>query len=419
MAEYNAFDSFVELASAAAELAGISRDEYISVLYPERELKVAIPVVMDDKSVEVFEGYRVQHSSHRGPCKGGVRYHPDVSIDEVKALAGWMSLKCAVVDIPYGGAKGGVRVDVERLSKEELKRLTRRYTAMILPLIGPDSDIPAPDVNTNAEIMGWIMDTYSMFKGHTVHGVVTGKPLELGGCHGRAEATGRGVMIATLEMLRRSGRAAAEQSVIVQGFGNAGSVAAQLLDEAGCRIVGVSNKTGALYASAGIDMQAFSEYIGADKDRDLAGYQQTGVEHISNSELLLKPADILIPIAMENQITAENAGEIQAGLIVEGANGPTTPAADRILRERGIVVVPDILANAGGVVVSYFEWVQNIQSVTWDLEAINGNLEKIMLRACGEVCDLADEFDASLRLGAYICALRRLVAAKNMRGIFP
>ena len=353
------------------------------------------------------------------PARAAVRFHPDVSIEEIKALAGWMSLKCAVVDIPYGGSKGGVNVDVECLSTDELKRLTRRYTAMILPLIAPESDIPAPDINTNAEIMGWIMDTYSMFKGYTVHGVVTGKPLELGGCQGRSEATGRGVTIITLEMLRRAGKLPADQRVIVQGFGNAGSVVAQLVEEAGCRIVGVSNKTGALYSSDGIDIEAFTQFIGSDKDRDLSTCDLPGIEHLSNRDLLLKPADILIPVAMENQITAENAAQIDAELIVEGANGPTTPAADKILAERAIAVVPDILANAGGVVVSYFEWVQNIQSITWDMEAINSNLEKIMLRACDEVCDLAHDYGTSLRLGAYISALRRLVAAKNMRGIFP
>ncbi len=419
MKVYDPYMSFIEVLEHAAGMLGMERSDYSLLEHPERELKVSIPVEMDDGTLQTFEGYRIQHSSHRGPCKGGIRYDINVNCEEIKALAAWMSFKCAVVNIPYGGAKGGIKVDVSKLSKNELKRLTRRYTAMILPIIGPDTDIPAPDVNTNAEIMGWIMDTYSFIKGRTVPGVVTGKPLEIGGSLGRFAATGRGVMIATREIMRLLNMPIKGKSVVVQGFGNVGSIAAALLEEQDCVILGASNKTGALYNPAGLNLGSLFEYLKDDKDRDLAGFDQDGTIHMSNQELLVQPCDLLIPSAMENQITEDNAGDIQATLVIEGANGPTTPDADRILEERGITVIPDILANAGGVVVSYFEWVQNIQSLTWDEDEVNANLERIMLRACGEVWQQAAEKDASLRMGAYMTALKRLVAAKKIRGIFP
>lgn len=419
MKKYDPYQSFIEVLEQAAQMLDLERSEYSSLEHPERELKVAIPVEMDDGSLQTFEGYRIQHSSHRGPCKGGIRYDTEVNCEEIKALAAWMSFKCAVANIPYGGAKGGVKVDPSSLSKNELKRLTRRYTAMILPIIGPETDIAAPDVNTNAEIMGWIMDTYSFIKGHTVPSVVTGKPLEIGGSLGRFAATGRGVMIATLEIMRRLNMPVQGKRIVVQGFGNVGSVAAQLLEEKGCIIVGASNKTGALYNSEGLNLKSLFEYLEDDKDRDLAGFDQPGTQHLSNRELLLQPCELLIPSAMENQITEENADKVQASLIVEGANGPTTPAADKILEQMGVTIIPDILANAGGVIVSYFEWVQNIQSLTWNEEEVNENLERIMLRACGEVWDKAVEKDTSLRMGAYMTALQRLVAAKKIRGIFP
>ncbi len=419
MKKYDPYQSFIEVLGKAAEMLDLESSEFSSLEHPERELKVAIPVEMDDGSLQTFEGYRIQHSSHRGPCKGGIRYDTEVNCEEIKALAAWMSFKCAVANIPYGGAKGGVKVDPSKLSKNELKRLTRRYTAMILPIIGPETDIAAPDVNTNAEIMGWIMDTYSFIKGHTVPSVVTGKPIEIGGSLGRFAATGRGVMIATLEIMRRLNMPVQGKRVVVQGFGNVGSIAAQLLEEKGCVIVGASNKTGAIYNPQGLNLKLLFEYLEDDKDRDLAGFDQPGVEHMGNRELLVQPCELLIPSAMENQITEENADKIQASLIVEGANGPTTPAADKILEQKGVTVIPDILANAGGVIVSYFEWVQNIQSLTWDEDEVNENLERIMLRACGEVWDKASEKDTSLRMGAYMTALQRLVAAKKIRGIFP
>ncbi len=419
MKKYDPYQSFIEVLEKAADMLALEKSEYSSLEFPERELKVSIPVEMDDGSLQTFEGYRIQHSSHRGPCKGGIRYDTEVNCEEIKALAAWMSFKCAVANIPYGGAKGGVKVDVSSLSKNELKRLTRRYTAMILPIIGPETDIAAPDVNTNAEIMGWIMDTYSFIKGRTVPSVVTGKPIEIGGSLGRFAATGRGVMIATLEIMRRLGVSVEGKRVVVQGFGNVGSIAAQLLEEKGCIVVGASNKTGAIYNRQGLNLKSLFEYLEDDKDRDLAGFDQPDTVHMSNQELLLQSCELLIPAAMENQITEENADKIQATLIVEGANGPTTPAADKILEQKGVTVIPDILANAGGVIVSYFEWVQNIQSLTWDEDEVNENLERIMLRACGEVWDKADEKETSLRMGAYMTALQRLVAAKKIRGIFP
>ena len=419
MKKYDPYQSFIEVLEKAADMLALEKSEYSSLEFPERELKVSIPVEMDDGSLQTFEGYRIQHSSHRGPCQGGIRYDTEVNCEEIKALAAWMSFKCAVANIPYGGAKGGVKVDVSSLSKNELKRLTRRYTAMILPIIGPETDIAAPDVNTNAEIMGWIMDTYSFIKGRTVPSVVTGKPIEIGGSLGRFAATGRGVMIATLEIMRRLGVSVEGKRVVVQGFGNVGSIAAQLLEEKGCIVVGASNKTGAIYNRQGLNLKSLFEYLEDDKDRDLAGFDQPDTVHMSNQELLLQSCELLIPAAMENQITEENADKIQATLIVEGANGPTTPAADKILEQKGVTVIPDILANAGGVIVSYFEWVQNIQSLTWDEDEVNENLERIMLRACGEVWDKADEKETSLRMGAYMTALQRLVAAKKIRGIFP
>jgi glutamate dehydrogenase (NAD(P)+) len=416
--KYNPYDNMLEVLDTAAGMLGLLESDYIALRYPERELKVSIPVEMDDGSVRVFEGYRVQHSTSRGPAKGGIRYHQQVDIDEVKALAAWMSLKCAVVNIPYGGAKGAVKVDPAQLSKAELKRLTRRYTAMILPLIGPEKDIPAPDVNTNAEIMGWIMDTYSMFKGYTVPGVVTGKPVDVGGSLGRKEATGRGVMLMTRELLHRSGVPVLGTSVAVQGMGNVGGVAAKLLQAEGCRIVAASDVSGGIRRKSGLDVADILRYLDTS-GKKLNEYEAQGVEHITNEELLTMDADVLIPAALENQITEQLAGSVKARFIVEGANGPTTVEADRVLESRGIKVLPDILANAGGVVVSYFEWVQNIQSLTWDEEEINRTLEKIMIRAFNEVMDKAAEYHTTMRMGANIVAIDRIVKAKNIRGVFP
>ncbi len=418
-ANYNPYDNMLEVLERAAGLLGLPQREYVAVKYPERELKVAVPIVMDDGSIRVFEGYRVQHSSSMGPCKGGIRYHQDVDIDEVKALAAWMSLKCAVVNIPYGGAKGAVKVNPRELSKGELERLTRRYTAMILPLIGPERDIPAPDVGTNAQIMGWIMDTYSIFKGYTVHGVVTGKPLELGGSLGRQDATGRGVMLITREVLRRLGLPEAGTRVAIQGVGNVGGAAARLLSDIGCKIVAISDVSGGLYDPSGLSVNKVLDFIGGDNDRRLAEYGDDGVEHITNEQLLLLDCDVLIPAAIENQIHEHNAADIRARIIVEGANGPTTVEADRILEDKGVTIIPDILANAGGVVVSYLEWVQNIQSMTWDEDEVNKTLERVMGRAFDEVWIKSQANHTTMRTGAYMVALSRISKAKKIRGVFP
>ncbi len=417
--EYNPYDNMLEVLEKAAKMLGLEEKDYAAVKYPERELKVAVPVEMDDGSVRVFEGYRVQHSSSRGPCKGGIRYHQDVNIDEVKALAAWMSFKCAVVNIPYGGGKGAVKVDPRELTKNELKNLTRRYTAMILPLIGPERDIPAPDVGTNAEIMGWIMDTYSMFKGYTVPGVVTGKPVDIGGSLGRKEATGRGVMFMTREILHRLGMPMIGTRVAVQGMGNVGGTAAALLYNEGCKIVAVSDVSGGIYCKAGLNIKEILSFFSKNPGKLLKDYDAQGISRISNEELLTVECDVLVPAALENQITEQNAALIKASVIVEGANGPTTVEADRILERNGKTVVPDILANAGGVVVSYFEWVQNIQSLMWDEEEVNRALEKIMIRAFNEVWDKKKEKDTTMRMGGYIVAIDRIVKAKKIRGVFP
>lgn len=416
---YNPYENMLEVLEKSAKMLSLDENDYIAIKYPERELKVSVPVRMDDGSVRVFEGYRVQHSSSRGPCKGGIRYHQNVDIDEVKALAAWMSFKCAVVNIPYGGGKGAVKVNPKELSKRELENLTRRYTAMILPLIGPESDIPAPDVNTNAEVMGWIMDTYSMFKGYTVSGVVTGKPIEVGGSLGRKEATGRGVMLITKEILHRMGNPVIGAKIAIQGMGNVGSVTAGLLYNEGCKIVAVSDVSGGLFNSKGLDINAVLRYLAGSPHNLLKDYNAEGVKHITNEELLTCDTQILIPAALENQINERIANEIKAKIIVEAANGPTTVEGDRVLDARGIKVVPDILANAGGVVVSYFEWVQNIQSLTWDEEEVSRTLEKIMIRSFNEVWDRAGKNDTTLRIGAYMVAVDRIVKAKKIRGLFP
>lgn len=416
---YNPYANVLEIMDQAARLLKLDPNDYVTLKYPERELKVSVPVEMDDGCVQVFEGYRVQHSSLRGPCKGGIRFHPDVNIDEVKALAVWMTLKCAVVNIPYGGAKGAVRVDPKTLSPGELKRLTRRYTAMIFPIIGPETDIPAPDVNTNAEIMGWIMDTYSMLKGHTVQSVVTGKPIDIGGSLGRKEATGRGVMLTTREILHRKGVPVPGARIAIQGMGNVGGAAARLLDAEGCRIIAVSDISGGLYNPKGLDIRSISDYLEKSGFHLLKDYDGNGARHITNDELLACDCDVLIPAALENQLDGENADSVRARIIVEAANGPTTIEADRILNSKGICVVPDILANSGGVVVSYFEWVQNIQSLTWDEEEVNRTLEKIMVRAFNEVWEKARQNQTSMRLGAYMVSLGRVAKAKKIRGIFP
>lgn len=417
MVTSNPYDNMLSYLEQAAQKLRLDANDYETLKYPERILQVSIPIEMDDGNIKVFEGYRVQHSSLRGPCKGGIRFHQNVDLDEVKALAAWMSFKCAVVNIPYGGAKGGVKVDPRELSQKELMRLTRRYTASILPLIGPERDIPAPDVNTNPEIMGWIMDTYSMMKGYAVPGVVTGKPIDIGSSLGRPEATGRGVLIVTQETVRHLGLEPKSLRVAVQGMGNVGAAAARFLYDAGYTIVGVSDISGGIHSAGGLDIPAIEKYLNSGST--LCEYRSPGVQNFCNSDILTADCDILIPAALENQLTAANANDVKAKIIIEGANGPTDVEADEIFRRRGIFLVPDILANAGGVVVSYFEWVQNIESFMWDLDHVNKTLEKIMVKSFHEVVEISEDYQTSFRMGAYMSALKRLVAARNIRGIFP
>ncbi|MBI4496724.1 MAG: Glu/Leu/Phe/Val dehydrogenase [Chloroflexi bacterium] len=383
--------------------------------HPKRELIVHFPVRMDDGSVRVFTGYRIQHNLARGPAKGGIRYHPEVTLDEVRALAMWMTWKCAIVNIPYGGAKGGVACDPKELSLAELERLTRRFTTEISIIIGPEKDIPAPDVNTDARVMGWIMDTYSMQVGYSVPGVVTGKPLATGGTAGRAEATGRGCMLMAREATRRLGLPLAGATVAVQGFGNVGSIAAHLLAEQGCKVVAVSDSEGGVYRREGLDIPALLRHRA--RHRTVAAFLQG--QPISNRELLELPVDILVPAALGGQITGENAHRIRAKIIVEGANGPTTPDADRILNAREVFIVPDVLANAGGVLVSYFEWVQDLQSFFWEEAEINERLERQLTRSFNDVMETARRDGVDTRTAALMVGVRRVVDAMEARGLYP
>ena len=414
--KYNPFLNFCKVLDEAALTAKIAPEDYEVLKHPERELKVALPIVRDNGKLEVFEGYRVQHSSLRGPCKGGIRFHQDVNVDEVKALAAWMTFKCAIVNIPYGGGKGGVKVDPHTLSKSELEKLTRRYTAAILPLIGPQQDIPAPDVGTNAQTMDWLMDTYSMMRGYAVPGVATGKDIEVGGSLGRTEATGRGIMTVTRLVAEKHGIKKAR--VAVQGAGNVGSISAKLIAEnLGFDIVAISDVSGGIYNADGLDMNSVGAFLA--KKGLLKDYSAQGVKHITNEELLMCECDILIPAALENQITAGIAEKLKASIIIEAANGPTSVEADAVLASRNIDVYPDILSNAGGVVVSYFEWAQNLQSLYWEEADVNRMLDKVMVRAFGDVEKTAEEYGVTLRLAAYITALKRLTRAAKLRGIFP
>ena len=416
---YNPYNEVLEIVRQAADLLGYAPKEYEAIKYPERELKVSVPVEMDDGSVRVFEGFRIQHSTSRGPAKGGIRYHEGVNQNEVKALAAWMTFKAAVVGIPYGGGKGGVVVDPAKLSERELRCLTRRFTAMISPIIGPDQDIPAPDVGTNAKVMGWMMDTYSMLKGHCIHGVVTGKPICLGGALGRNEATGRGVMYTTKNILNKMGIPVQGTTVAIQGMGNVGSITAKLLHREGMKIIAVSDVSGGICNPEGLNVPAILDYLSLNRKNLLKDYNEEGMSRITNEELLEMDARVLVPAALENQINASNAHKIRAEIIVEAANGPVAADADGILQERGITVVPDILANAGGVVVSYFEWVQNIQSVSWTEEEVNEKLKDIMDPAFEAVWDIAKRQNATLRTGAYLIAVKRVVEAKAARAIWP
>lgn len=415
---YDPYDNVVSVMTKAMEIGKIDTSMFEIIKNPQRETKVYLPVEMDDGSVKVFEGYRIQHSNIRGPFKGGIRYHQDCTLNEVKALSIWMSLKCAVANIPYGGAKGGIKVDPSTLSKSELRKLTRRYTFAIAPIIGADTDIPAPDVNTNSQTMAWILDTYNQLAGKPCPGVVTGKPVELGGSRGRNSATGRGVYISTKLILERDGKSLSDVSIAIQGMGNVGINAARIFNNRGIRIIAVSDVSGGLYCEDGLDINDISDYL-ATKGNVLADYHSDRVKHITNEELLLCHCDILIPAALENQITEEIAEKVNCSYIVEAANGPTSAGADEILEKRGIPVVPDIFANCGGVIVSYFEWVQNIQELTWEREQVNEMLEKLMSKSFQEILSIAGECDCTLRMAAYILALRKLIFAEEIKGIFP
>lgn len=399
----------------AAERLGLSQAMRAILRKPKRELIVNFPVRMDNGDVEMFTGYRVQHNINRGPAKGGIRFSPAVSLDEVRALAMWMTWKCAVAGIPFGGAKGGVICDPHNMSRTELERMTRRYTTEISIIMGPNSDIPAPDMNTNPQVMAWMMDTYSMHQGYSVPAVITGKPLAIGGSEGRLEATARGVLIVTREALKDLNMIPERCSVVVQGFGNVGSVTARLLADFGCKIVGLSDIKGGIYNPAGIDVSMALRY--SKEHGNLSGLP--GTERVTNAELLELPTDILIPAALENQLTVRNAARVKARLIIEAANGPTTPDAEEILYDKGVTIVPDILANAGGVTVSYFEWVQDLQRFFWDELEINERLETIMTRAYYATRHKAKEQDTNLRMGAYLLAVARVAEATEMRGVYP
>jgi glutamate dehydrogenase (NAD(P)+) len=382
--------------------------------YPSREIIVHIPVSMDDGTIEVFTGYRVQHSISRGPCKGGIRYAPDVSLDEVRALASWMTWKCAVVNIPFGGAKGGVICDPKSMSQGELERMTRRYTAALIEFIGPEKDVPAPDMNTNEQTMAWIMDTYSMHMGQTVTSVVTGKPVSLGGSRGRREATGRGISVVTDQALKHLNMTPSETSVIVQGFGNVGSNAANLLWEKGYKIIGIGEFDGALHNPNGIDISELLQY----KARTGSIHGFPGAQPFDKDTLLTQPCDVLIPAATENVITSRNAGALQCRILCEGANGPTTVKADAILAEKGIFVIPDILANAGGVTTSYFEWVQDRMGYFWTEDEVNQRLDRIMIDSFNDVLQYAIAHNVNNRIAAYMLAINRVAYTTKQRGIY-
>jgi glutamate dehydrogenase (NAD(P)+) len=399
----------------AAERLGLDEGMRLVLREPRREFTCHFPVHMDDGSVQVFTGYRVQHNLGRGPAKGGIRYHQDVSLDEVKALAMWMTWKCAVVGIPYGGGKGGVIVDPKKLSQKELEGLTRRFFTEIEVLVGPEKDIPAPDVNTNSQIMAWMMDTYSMHAGYTVPGVVTGKPISLGGSEGRNEATARGCVYTILEASRHLGIDLTRATVSVQGFGNAGSIAARLMVEEGATVVAVSDSTGGIHDPVGLDIAKVISW--KQEHGTVQGFP--GASDVTNAEVLEVPCDILIPAALENQITPRNARNIKARLIAEAANGPTTPEADDILFERGAFLIPDILCNAGGVTVSYFEWVQDLNRDHWSETVVNAKLKEIMVRAFEETFTVAKRENCNMRTAAYLVAVQRVADAMEMRGIYP
>jgi len=411
----NPFEIVIEQIDAVCDRLGVA-DIYRSRLKKcERELIVNFPVRMDDGTAKVFTGFRVQHNDTRGPAKGGIRYHPEATLDETRALAVWMTLKAAVANIPYGGAKGAVICDPKLMSQGELERLTRRYASEISILIGPESDIPAPDVGTNPQIMAWIMDTYSMAKGHSIPGVVTGKPIEIGGSRGRFEATGRGCMISARLAAKEMGMNLDGATVVIQGFGNVGSVTAKLLAQESCNIIGISDSRGGVYNPKGLDPISLLNH--KRETGSVIGFRNA--ETVTNAELLVLPCDILVPAAFELQIVKANAANVRAKMIVEGANGPTTPEADKILHDNGVFVIPDVLANIGGVIVSYFEWVQDIQSFFWSEEEVNGNLQRLMTDAFAEVLKTSQSEKVDMRSAAHMLAVGRIVRAMVIRGIYP
>ncbi len=412
--EANPFESMLVRFDKACDLYGLDEGLYKYLKYPVKQIIVSIPVAMDNGKLEVFEGYRVIHDNILGPSKGGIRYAPDVDIDEVKALASWMTWKCAIANLPFGGAKGAVKCDPTKLSMRELELITRRYTANLFEILGPDSDVPAPDMNTDEQIMAWIMDTYSMHKKKTVTGVVTGKPIIVGGSRGRREATGRGVMIATMAALKTLEIDPTSCTAVIQGFGNVGSVSAHLLNEKGVKIIAISDVTGGYYDPSGIDIKKAIDYVTANRVLEGGNF---GTK-ISNEELLELQCDILVPAAKEDQITAHNADKIKAKLIVEGANGPISADADDIIAGNGIRVIPDILANSGGVIVSYFEWVQDRIGYFWDEDDVNSRLNRLMTEAFDNVYNTAVEYNTTFRLGAYVYAIDKVSRVLKLRGIY-
>ena len=414
LAEENPFEAMMSRFDYAAQRLSLDPGLYKVLRAPEKQIIVSVPILRDNGDTDVYTGYRVLYNTSRGPAKGGIRFDTAVTLDEVKALAAWMTWKCAVVNIPFGGSKGGVVCDPFQLSNAELERITRRYTSAIIDTLGPDSDVPAPDVNTNERVMAWIMDTYSMHKRHTVTAVVTGKPVEMGGSLGRREATGRGCMLVTREALKRLRMPVGGTRVAVQGFGNVGSVAAQLMENLGLIVVAVSDKSGGIYNPKGLKIRDVLQH--SRQERVLSDYQEA--EHITNEQLLTLDCEVLVPAAMENVITSHNAKDIKARIICEGANGPTTAGADKILEENGVFVIPDILANAGGVTVSYFEWVQDRGGYFWDEHTVNQRLERIMVESFEEVAGMAGRNGINLRIGAYMLAIERVAAVHRLRGMY-
>jgi glutamate dehydrogenase (NAD(P)+) len=414
LAEENPFEAMMSRFDFAAQKLSLDPGLYQVLRAPEKQVIVAIPYLKDNGGVEVLTGYRVLHNRARGPAKGGIRFDLGVTLDEVKALAAWMTWKCAVVNIPFGGAKGGVVCEPSQLSNAELERITRRYTSAIIETLGPDSDVPAPDVNTNERVMAWVMDTYSMHVRHTVTAVVTGKPVEMGGSLGRREATGRGCMQVTREALRKLRMPIEGTRVAVQGFGNVGSVAADMMERQGMKIIAVSDKSGGVYNPKGLKVRDLLEHV--RQQRFLSEYK--GADHLSNEDLLALDCEVLVPAALENVINSQNAAAIKARIICEGANGPTSAGADRILDEKGVFVIPDILANAGGVTVSYFEWVQDRGGYFWDEETVNQRLERIMVNSFTDVTTMAERHGVNLRIAAYMVAIERVAAVHRLRGLY-